>query len=62
MSAIEQLFTQPAAQAVGWALLQFVWQGAVIGIITAGALAALRRSAASAPAVMMPMTAPCHTN
>ena len=45
MSAIEHLFTQPAAQAVGWALLQFVWQGAVIGIITAAALAALRRSA-----------------
>ena len=45
LSAIEPLFTQPAAQAVGWALLQFVWQGAVIGIITAAALAALRRSA-----------------
>ena len=45
MSAIEPLFTQPAAQAVAWALLQFVWQGAVIGIITAAALAALRRSA-----------------
>src|SRR5687767_6538095 len=44
-SAIEHLFTQPAAQAVAWALLQFVWQGAVIGIITAAALSALRRSA-----------------
>ena len=45
LSAIEHLFTQPAAQAVAWALLQFVWQGAVIGLITAAALSALRRSA-----------------
>lgn len=33
-------------EAIGWALLQFVWQGAALGIITAAALAALRRSAA----------------
>jgi beta-lactamase regulating signal transducer with metallopeptidase domain/uncharacterized protein YjbI with pentapeptide repeats len=45
MSAIEHLFTQPIAQAIGWALLQFVWQGAVIGLISAAALFALRRSA-----------------
>src|SRR3954471_5468833 len=44
--AIEPLLRQPAAQAVGWALLQFVWQGAAIGVLTAAALAALRRSAA----------------
>ena len=44
--AIETLLQQPAAQAVGWALLQFVWQGAAIGVLTALALAALRRSAA----------------
>ena len=36
---------QPVAQAVGWALLQFVWQGAVLGVMTALLLAALRRSA-----------------
>ena len=46
MPAIETLVSQPAAQAVGWALLQFVWQGALIGAIAAIALAALRRSAA----------------
>jgi beta-lactamase regulating signal transducer with metallopeptidase domain len=46
MPAIETLVDQPAAQAVGWALLQFVWQGAVIGAVTALALTALRRSAA----------------
>ena len=38
-------FRQPAAQAVGWALLQFVWQGAAVGALTALALFALRRSA-----------------
>ena len=30
---------------MGWALLQFVWQGAAIGVLTALALVALRRSA-----------------
>jgi hypothetical protein len=46
MPAIETLLRQPAAQAVAWALLQFVWQGAAIGAVTALALFALRRSAA----------------
>ena len=32
MNATEALFHQPAAQAVGWALLHFVWQGALIGL------------------------------
>jgi len=45
-TAIEALLRQPAAQAVGWALLQFVWQGAAVGVLTALALAALRRGAA----------------
>ena len=31
MTAIEHLLRQPAAQAIGWALLQFVWQGALVG-------------------------------
>jgi beta-lactamase regulating signal transducer with metallopeptidase domain len=39
------LVQQPAAQAIGWALLHFLWQGALIGGLTATALAALRRSA-----------------
>src|SRR3712207_6453741 len=46
MSASEVLLHQPAAQAIAWALLQFVWQGALIGVLTAAALATLRRSAA----------------
>jgi beta-lactamase regulating signal transducer with metallopeptidase domain len=45
MSAIETLLMQPAAQAIGRALLQFIWQGALLGAILAVALAALRRSA-----------------
>lgn len=45
MPAIDTLLQQPAAQAVGWALLQFIWQGAAIGVLTAVTLAALRRSA-----------------
>jgi beta-lactamase regulating signal transducer with metallopeptidase domain len=46
MPAIDTLLRQPAAQAIGWALLQFVWQGAAVGVLTAIALMALRRSAA----------------
>ena len=45
MIAIDDMFRQPLAQAVGWALLQFVWQGAVIGAIAAALLALLQRSA-----------------
>ena len=33
LNAIETLLSQPAAQAVGWALLQFVWQGAAVGAL-----------------------------
>ena len=39
MNATDALFHQPAAQAVGWALLHFVWQGAVVAALT-GAVAA----------------------
>jgi beta-lactamase regulating signal transducer with metallopeptidase domain len=45
MPAIDMWLRQPAAQALGWALLQFVWQGAAVGVLTALALLALRRSA-----------------
>ena len=34
MNATDALFHQPAAQAVGWALLHFVWQGAVVAALT----------------------------
>ncbi len=46
MSAIETFLRQPTVQVMGWALLHFLWQGALLGVLTAGALALLRRSAA----------------
>jgi len=45
LNAIENVLSQPAAQATAWALLQFVWQGAAVGALTAVALTALRHSA-----------------
>ena len=35
-------------QSIGWALVNFVWQGAVIGLATAVTLRALDRARASA--------------
>ena len=52
MSAIPELrdlaalVDTPLGRAIGWALLQFVWQGALIGALAAMTLVALRRSAA----------------
>jgi beta-lactamase regulating signal transducer with metallopeptidase domain len=46
MIAIDEMVRQPMAQALGWALLQFLWQGTLIGVLTAALLALLRRSAA----------------
>ena len=46
MTMIDAMLQQQVAQAVGWALVQFVWQGALVGVVTAVALASLRRSAA----------------
>src|SRR5215211_4244488 len=46
MSAIEPLLQDPVAQAIGWALIHFIWQGALIGALAAVALFGLRRNAA----------------
>lgn len=46
MTGLEALIDQPMIQAVGWALLHFVWQGALVGALAAVALRLLRRSAA----------------
>ena len=46
MGAIEIVGEAPLAKAIGWALLQFVWQGALVGALTSGVLACLRRGAA----------------
>ncbi|HVL68644.1 MAG TPA: M56 family metallopeptidase, partial [Vicinamibacterales bacterium] len=46
MIAIDTMLREPAVQAVGWALLHFVWQGTLIAAVTAAALRILRHSAA----------------
>jgi beta-lactamase regulating signal transducer with metallopeptidase domain len=46
MTATDALLREPAIQAVGWALLHFVWQGTLIGAAAAIALRLLRQSAA----------------
>ena len=46
MSAIDQLLREPAAEAIGWALLHFIWQGTLVGALTALVLACLRKDAA----------------
>src|SRR4051812_8968048 len=45
MSAIEQLLREPGAQAIGWALLHFIWQGTVVAGITGLLLVCLRNGA-----------------
>src|SRR5688572_4439559 len=46
MNAMNDMLQQPVPQAIGWALLQFIWQGTLIAALTAALLTALRRSAA----------------
>src|SRR3954468_20445066 len=45
MSAIEQLLREPGAQAIGWALLHFIWQGTFVAGITGLLLVCLRNGA-----------------
>src|SRR5688500_5536870 len=42
MTAIDTLLREPAIQAIGWALLHFLWQGTLVAVVTALALRALR--------------------
>ena len=46
MTGIDTLLDEPVVQAVGWALLHFIWQGTLIAAIAAIALRTLRDSAA----------------
>ena len=46
LNEVTTVVNAPAVQAIAWALVQFVWQGALIGALAAITLAALRRSAA----------------
>lgn len=47
MNGIEPLLSSPWAQAVGWGLLHSLWQGALIALVLAGALALTRRRGAA---------------
>ena len=46
MTGIDSIVNEPAVQAIGWALVHFVWQGTLIALIAAVALRLLRQSAA----------------
>ena len=46
MTATDVLLREPAVQAVGWALLHFLWQGSLIAVVAAVTLRLLRHSAA----------------
>ena len=67
MSAFETVLRLPAAQAIVWALLLFVLQGALVEMVTAFALEFLSRSAAdvryvvSAVALSVMLTLPAVT-
>ena len=52
MGAIDIVAAVPLAGAIGWALVQFVWQGALVGALTAVALACLRRAVCHRPRVV----------
>jgi beta-lactamase regulating signal transducer with metallopeptidase domain len=43
MSTIQALFSQPFFQALGWTLLHFVWQGALVGILFASVSVLIKR-------------------
>ncbi|HEX6903803.1 MAG TPA: M56 family metallopeptidase [Thermoanaerobaculia bacterium] len=47
MSGIESLWAHPAVQAIAWALVHFLWQGALVGLAAAGILALLKNGSAS---------------
>ena len=46
MNPIELLLSEPFGQALGWTLLHFVWQGALVALLLAAALHLLRKSSA----------------
>src|SRR6478736_6154846 len=47
MSGTETLLAAPAVQAIAWALVHFLWQGALVGLATAGTLSLLKKSSAA---------------
>ena len=66
MTTIGTWLEHPSAQALAWALMHFVWQGAAIGIVTwiilrAGRLSATSRYAVSVAALAAMLAAPLVT-
>src|SRR5882762_8293356 len=47
MSGTETLLATPAVQAIAWALVHFLWQGALVGLAAAAALSLLKKSSAA---------------
>ena len=48
MSVLEAILAHPAVQALGWSLIHFVWQGAAVALLLAGANLLLRGRSANA--------------
>jgi uncharacterized protein YjbI with pentapeptide repeats/beta-lactamase regulating signal transducer with metallopeptidase domain len=48
MTAVEQFLRSPVMKPLGWTLVQFCWQGAVVALQLAGMLLVLRRRSADA--------------
>lgn len=47
MNGLETLLANPFLQALGWALVHFIWQGAAVALLYAGLATLLRRRAAN---------------
>lgn len=47
MNSLEMLLAKPVFQALGWALVHFIWQGAIVAILYAGTAVLLRKRAAN---------------
>ncbi|HKQ09528.1 MAG TPA: M56 family metallopeptidase [Blastocatellia bacterium] len=47
MNTLEMLLSKPLIQALGWALVHFIWQGALVALLYAGLASALRQRAAN---------------
>jgi len=47
MNIIEMLLTNPAIQTLGWTLIHFLWQGALVAILLACANILIRRRTAN---------------
>ena len=48
MSVLETILAHPAVQVLGWSLIHFVWQGAAVAVLLAGANILLRGRSSNA--------------